>query len=72
MRINECEMSSLKQRIIQLKNRHMAKLLTDLGEANCLPSLVEIAIKREMRFLTDDVIEAITNKESQLHANGNH
>ena len=66
MSIKEDNMSSLQKRIIQLKNRHMAKLLTDLGEANCLPNLVEIAIKRELRFLVDDVFEALSqNEENQ-------
>ena len=42
----------------QILNRHIARCLDDV-EALCpdIPSLAKVAIKREMRFLADDILQ---------------
>ena len=51
-----------KSRII---NRHIAKLLCDL-ELLCpdMPSLAKVAVKRELRFMADDLTNVTKGNES--------
>jgi len=53
----------------RITNRHIAKLLCDL-EALCpdMPSLAKVAVKREMRFLVDDVTIVTKGNESDTHS----
>ena len=54
-------------------NRHIAKLLCDL-EALCpdMPSLAKVAVKREMRFLADDVTNVKKGNESDYSTQRAH
>ena len=45
----------------RLVNRHIAKLLSRLKPLN-IPEIAESEIKREMRFLGDDIFNIIMNE----------
>lgn len=51
---NRCEMC---EQVERLASRHIAKLLTKLG--NTIPPVVEQEIKRQFRFFSNDVISVI-------------
>jgi len=54
---NECEMCN---EIDRLTSRHIAKLLTKLGST--IPPVVEQEIKRQFRFLSDDIKTSVTGE----------
>ena len=56
---NECEMCN---EIDRLTSRHIAKLLTKLG--NTIPPVVEQEIKRQFRFLSDDIKTSVTGEQN--------
>jgi hypothetical protein len=54
---NECEMCN---EIDRLTSRHIAKLLTKLGST--IPPVVEQEIKRQFRFLSEDIKTSVTGE----------
>ena len=56
---NECEMCN---EIDRLTSRHIAKLLTKLGST--IPPVVEQEIKRQFRFLSDDIKTSVTGEHN--------
>ncbi len=50
-----------KELQIKITNRHIAKVLSRLNAMN-LPDIIKDEIKRQMWFLSDDLVSAI-NKE---------
>ena len=63
-------MSDKEEQVNRLRNRHVAKLLTNLSEINCLPSVVENEIKREFSYFAADILEqVIGNHKSGVEEN---
>ena len=57
--------------IDRLTSRHIAKLLTRLGDT--VAPVIESEIKREFRFLADDIKQIHTEKSNEYNeTNGNH
>lgn len=56
-RLNVDQMAKEKDRIV---NRHIAKILSRLSPLN-IPEIAETEIKRQMRFLADDIFNIQTN-----------
>lgn len=56
-RLNVAQMAKEKERIV---NRHIAKILSRLNPLN-IPEIAETEIKRQMRFLGDDIFNIQTN-----------
>ena len=54
---NRCEMCN---EIDRLTSRHIAKLLTKLGST--IPPVVEQEIKRQFRFLSEDIKTSVTGE----------
>ena len=57
---NECEMCN---EIDRLTSRHIAKLLTKLGST--IPPVVEQEIKRQFRFLSEDIKTSVTGEHNE-------
>ena len=53
----------------RLRNRHVAKLLSHLGEQ---PPYLESAIKRSYTMFADDIAANIINSDSSEYHNGDH
>ena len=56
---NRCEMCN---EIDRLTSRHIAKLLTKLGST--IPPVVEQEIKRQFRFLSDDIKTSVIGEQN--------
>jgi hypothetical protein len=56
------------EQIDRLTSRHIAKLLTRLGDT--VAPVQESEIKRQMRFLADDIKEQVINAENSEHGYG--
>ena len=56
-------MSEQAEQVNRLRNRHVAKLLTNLSEIGQLPQITENEIKREFSFFASDVIEQVICKQ---------
>lgn len=54
---NECDMCN---EIDRLTSRHIAKLLSRLG--NTIPPVIEQEIKRQFRFLSEDIKTSVTGE----------
>jgi len=54
-----------REHVDRLTSRHIAKLLTRLGDT--VAPVVTDDIKRQMRFLTDDIYTQVMNKETSCH-----
>ena len=52
-------MSEQTEQVNRLRNRHVAKLLTNLSEIGQLPQVTENEIKREFTFFANDVIKQV-------------
>ena len=52
-------MSEQVGQVVRLRNRHVAKLLTNLSEVGQLPRITENEIKREFSYFANDVIEQV-------------
>lgn len=56
------------EELSRLRNRHVAKLLSYLGES---PPYLETAIKKAFTMFADDVEANIINSESGVNSDGN-
>ena len=63
---NECDMC---KQVDQLTSRHIAKLLVRLGDT--IPPVVEQEIKRQFRFLSDDIKRVISGEGYDDDSRGN-
>ena len=59
------------EQVNKLRNRHVAKLLTNLSQINQLPDVVENEIKREFSFFADDIIAQVISKQ-KVQGNNKH
>ena len=63
-------MSLQEEQVNRLRNRHVAKLLTNLNEVGQLPRMTENEIKREFTFFANDVVEQVLSQH-KLQGNTN-
>lgn len=56
------------EELARLRNRHVAKLLSYLGES---PPYLETAIKKAFTMFADDVEANIINSEAGVNSDGN-
>ena len=64
-------MSMQAEHVGRLRNRHVAKLLTNLSEVGQLPKITENEIKREFSYFANDVIEQVLGQHKLQGDNDN-
>ena len=58
-------MSMQAEQVGRLRNRHVARLLTNLSEVGLLPKITENEIKREFSYFANDVIEQVLGQNNK-------